>query len=154
MIDYRFICLVIITNIGWGLQPLIQKQIYKNQTSDGKKQDPVLAVVIVTAYLYCIVLTLFGLTKQSEIKEEVARFKFKTLFMLLTNAIFCFFIPIVSANYLIKNYDPATVVSTTSVYPMISLFVGYLLKSNKITKKNLSGIVLLVVGVALVNLEK
>ena len=103
MIDYRFICLVAIANIAWGIQPFIQKRVYLTQTTkDGEKGDPVLAVVIVTAYMYCIIVSLFGLTKQNEIRKDVARFGHNTFFFTLTNAVVGFFIPIVSVNYLVK----------------------------------------------------
>lgn len=137
----------LLVNFIWGVGPIINKYLLNYMD--------VITLMLIMSVLYLFMVLLLAIKNKDKIVKDfinIKKYKYLLLFLTL------FSILLIVSNYgylyLINNSNTALATILTSLYPIITLIIGYKLLKEKMTKIELIGFLLILSGIILINYSK
>lgn len=134
----------IIVNLVWGLEPLVNKYILKHIN--------IYTLMLIISIIYLVFLLFFAYRNKNILKKDLIKIKnYKLLLLFILFAS----LSLMTANYgflyLVNNQNAAIVSILTAIYPIITLIVGYKYFNETLTKYQLIGFILVLLGIFFIN---
>jgi drug/metabolite transporter (DMT)-like permease len=128
----------------WGLSPILTK------TRMDKIDYEI--ILLMDIFLYFILIFIYLLYKNKNIKKSILNIDKSTLFITLFAGIFCTFIPGYLYVYCLKETDNTPIVcAIVGISPLFTLLISYLYLKEKITLSSIIGILLIVLGIVIIS---
>lgn len=126
----------------WGMGPIFQKIVLKDISSH--------IYFILTSLAIALCTFIFAIYHYKELKNVVKTISYKNILLIITSAIFASFIANLIYYHTLKTNKVQIVSIITSIYPLISILLAYLIFSEKIKLMSGLGIFLVISGLGLI----
>lgn len=136
----------ILVNLIWAIEPLANKYFLKYINIS------TLMFIISTIYLFIVALIAFKNRNKFQ-KDIITLKKNKYIILFITIMTVMLIISSYGYLYLVNNQKAAIVTILTSVYPIITLILGYKYFNETLTRNEFIGFTLVLLGILFINLK-
>lgn len=140
----------ILVNLIWGVGPIIDKYMMKYMD--------IITLMLIVSVIYLLAVIALAIRNRKLVIRDYNNMKnienYKVLLLVLV--IFSFSLTVANYGYLFAVNSENTALATilTSLYPIITLIIGYRFLKEKMTKLELCGFLLILCGIMLINYSK
>ena len=139
----------LIVNILWGMGPIFDKVILK--------EINILTLMLLSSFIYLLILLIISIKYKNVIKKDIKNIKNKNKIYIII-IISVIFLLLGNYGYLkiIENEnDNASIAAiVTSLYPIITLIIGYNYLNENLTLEEFIGFILILMGIIFINYSK
>jgi len=140
----------ILVNLIWGIGPIINKYMMKNMD--------IITLMLINSVIYLLAVIAFAIIHRKIVIKDYNNMKNIKNYKVLLFILVIFSLSLTLANYgylfAINSSNTALATILTSLYPIITLIIGYRFLKEKITKLELVGFLLILCGIILINYSK
>lgn len=129
----------------WGLNPVLEKILLKDLDQN--------AVIIYTAMIHFVMILGFAYVNRKIVIETAPQIKLTHILIMIAMAGLCEFLGNYFYALTLQKSTSFVTVALTSLYPIFTMFIGYLILSEPITKYSLVGLILIIMGIIAVTYE-
>lgn len=140
----------ILVNLIWGIGPIIDKYMMKYMD--------IITLMLIISVIYLLAVIALAIRHRKIVIKDYNNMKniknYKVLLFILV--IFSFSLTLANYGYLfvVNRGNTALATILTSLYPIITLIIGYRFLKEKMTKLELAGFLLILFGIMLINYSK
>lgn len=137
----------LIVNILWGIGPIFDKVILK--------EINILTLMLLSSFIYLLILLIISIKYKNVIKNDIKNIKNKNRIYIII-IISVIFLLLGNYGYLkIIETDNASIAAiVTSLYPIITLIMGYNYLNENLTLEEFIGFILILMGIIFINYSK
>jgi drug/metabolite transporter (DMT)-like permease len=137
----------LIVNILWGMGPIFDKVILK--------EINILTLMLLSSFIYLLILLIISIKYKNVIKKDIKKIKNKNRIYIII-IISVIFLLLGNYGYLkiIENDNASIAAIVTSLYPIITLIIGYNYLNENLTLEEFIGFILILMGIIFINYSK
>tara|TARA_B000000477_G_C6095494_1_gene229682 strand:+ start:2790 stop:3242 length:453 start_codon:yes stop_codon:yes gene_type:complete len=137
----------LIVNILWGMGPIFDKVILK--------EINILTLMLLSSFIYLLILLIISIKYKNVIKKDIKNIKNKNKIYIII-IISVIFLLLGNYGYLkiIENDNASIAAIVTSLYPIITLIIGYNYLNENLTLEEFIGFILILMGIIFINYSK
>ena len=138
----------ILVNLIWGVGPIIDKYMMKYMD--------IITLMLIISVIYLLAVIALVIKNRKLVIRDYNNMKNIKNYKVLLLVLVSFSLTVANYGYLFAVNSGNTALATilTSLYPIITLLIGYRFLKEKMTKLELGGFLLILCGIMLINYSK
>jgi drug/metabolite transporter (DMT)-like permease len=122
----------------WGLNPVLHKILLKDLNEN--------AILIYTSMLNFVMMLGFAYANREAVVDTIKKLTLTHVLVMAAMAGLCEFLGNYFYSLTLQNNTSFVTVSLTSLYPIFTMFLGYLILNESVTKYSFVGLIFIIIG--------
>jgi len=141
----KYIWIGLLISFLWGIQTVIHKHLLKHISG--------ISIMVYSSIIYTSLLIIFGYYNRKILIKDSKKINVRIGSIIFFTAVFTLFLTNILYYYILKNHESGIVSSLISASPIFTVVFAYLFLKEQISMYGYVGILSVVIGVILINID-